>query len=174
MAALRKQSRYHRTVCLSLQPSNRLGWWCCCTVHWFHTDLKTVRAHLFQTGYFYRETFSTLRNILAIDCSTKKCEYSFALRTRYDYVSEFVGQNRFFHFVWDPQPKVRIYGGSWISDRIWLPKMSYALLFSVFMRVANVHFVLHAFVRASQSSYMSWSYAETFRCGAVMTTPGLV
>ena len=36
--------------------------------------------------------FSTLRNILAIDCST----YSFALHTRYDCVSKFVGQNRFF------------------------------------------------------------------------------
>ena len=56
--------------------------------------------------------FLTLRNIPAIDCSTKKCQYSFALRTRYDYLSEFVGQNTFFHFVWDPTPKVRIYGKS--------------------------------------------------------------
>ena len=59
----------------------------------------TVRAHLFQTGCFFQAMFSTLRNILAIDCSTKKCEYSFALHTRYDYVSKFVLQNRFFHFV---------------------------------------------------------------------------
>ena len=29
----------------------------------------------------FRETFSTFHNILAIDCSTKKCEYSFALHT---------------------------------------------------------------------------------------------
>ena len=35
----------------------------------------------------------------AIDCSTKKCEYSFALHTRYDCVLKFVRQNRFFHFV---------------------------------------------------------------------------
>ena len=29
-----------------------------------------------------------------------------------DYVSKFVRQNRFFHFVWDPRPTVRIYGES--------------------------------------------------------------
>ena len=52
-------------------------------------------------------------------------------------------------------------------------KMSYALLFLVFLRVANVHFVLHAFVQASQRSYRTWSYAETFRRGAAITTPGL-
>ena len=87
------------------QPSNRLGWWCYCTGHWFHTNLQTVRAHLFQIGCFFRETFSTFHNILAIDFSTKKCEYSFALHTRYDCFPKFVGQNTFSHFVWDPQPK---------------------------------------------------------------------
>ena len=35
-----------------------------------HTDLQTVRAHLFPIGCFFRETFSTFHNILAIDCST--------------------------------------------------------------------------------------------------------
>ena len=44
---------------------------------------------------FYRATFLAFHNIFAIDCSTKKCEYSFALHTRYDCVSKFVGQNMF-------------------------------------------------------------------------------
>ena len=43
--------------------------------------------------------FSSLRNILAIDCSTKKCEYSFVLCTRYGCVPKSVGQNKFFHFL---------------------------------------------------------------------------
>ena len=60
----------------------------------------------------FSERLSTFHNILALDCSTKNCEYSFALHTRYDCFPKFVGQNTFSHFVWDPQPKVRIYGGS--------------------------------------------------------------
>ena len=61
--------------------------------------LKDMNFTAFQTGCFFRETFLILRNNLAIDCSTKKCEYSFALDTRYGCVPKFVGQNRFFHFV---------------------------------------------------------------------------
>ena len=81
-----------------------------------HRSSQTVRAHLFHIGYFFQAMFSTFRNILAIDCSTKKCE--FALHTRYDCFPKFVGQNTFFHFVWDPQPKVRIYGGRTGQDLV--------------------------------------------------------
>ena len=53
--------------------------------------------------------FSTLRNILAIDCSA----YSFALHTQYDCVSKFVGQNRFFQkgeFMAEVKIRIRIGG----------------------------------------------------------------
>ena len=69
------------------------------------------------------------------------------------------------------------------SENLW-PKLNYgqdlvakdvviAFLLLVFLRVANVHFVLHAFVQASRCSYRTWSYVETFRRWAAMTTPGL-
>ena len=54
--------------------------------------------------------FLAFHNILAVDCSTKKCEYSFALHTRYDCVSKFVKQNMFSRFVFFPLP-----------NRVWLP-----------------------------------------------------
>ena len=58
----------------------------------------------FKPDAFF-ERHSTLRNVLAIDCSTKKWEYFFAFLTRYDYC----WTNRFFHFVKDPRPKENLW-----------------------------------------------------------------
>ena len=52
------------------QTGSKWCWWYCVGDELL-TDFQTARAHLFQTGGFFREAFWTLRNILAVDCCTK-------------------------------------------------------------------------------------------------------
>ena len=51
--------------------------------------------------------------------------------------------------------------------------LSFALLFLVSLRVVNVHFDLHAFLRASRCSYTDVKTRSYMHVKAVMTTPGL-